>query len=66
MSMFAKRHYKAIGETVREAIAQAIPVDGHVCSYAGEVAAARLADLFAQDSNRFDRTRFLKACGLGE
>ena len=31
-----------------------------------ETTASRLADYFAQDNPRFDRTRFLAACGIGE
>jgi hypothetical protein len=31
---------------------------------AAQTIAHRLADLFARDNARFDRSRFLKACGL--
>ena len=59
--MFTKQHYKAIAEIIRpHLLVSKIRKDG------AQVAdiALELADYFAQDNPRFDRERFLEACGL--
>lgn len=56
--MFQQRHY--------EAIAAVIARQGHSfpLSNALDTTARELADMFAADNDRFDRARFLAACGL--
>ena len=55
MPSMTKKHY--------EAIASILAID---TGYTREVAiiAERLADYFASDNPRFDRVRFLTACGI--
>jgi hypothetical protein len=58
-SLFSRRHYEAIAATmlaVNETLGDGNMVD----------AATAMADLFQGDNPRFDRTRFLEACGLSE
>ena len=59
--MFTRQHYKAIAAIIRpHLLVSKIREDG------AQVAdiALELADYFAQDNPRFDRERFLEACGL--
>ena len=57
---FAKRHYFAIAEVIREYNADA---NGNVSQriHATQLR-DRLADMFADDNERFNRPRFEKAC----
>ena len=52
--MFTQRHYIAIAECVKDT--EKI-CDQHEIAYA-------LSDLFARDNPRFDREKFLVACGI--
>ena len=60
--MFTKKHYKAIATIVREA------KEDHRGGTPAELVLAtideQLADYFAQDNERFDRAKFIEACGL--
>jgi len=69
--MFTKRHYKAIAEIIKNNTCTALPepnhdtlirIDAH--KEAGIWIALNLADYFAEDNPRFDRQRFLAACGI--
>ena len=62
----SKKNYEAVAELLRT---QVIPgpdesVEEQTWNDAVEVIASDLAGYFAADNPRFDRGRFLKACGL--
>jgi hypothetical protein len=52
--MFTKRHYEAIADTIRKSEFQINK---------GIIKA--LINLFSEDNPRFDKAKFLKACGEG-
>ena len=52
---FQRRHYEAIAATIRDTM---IPLLHR------EFIARNFAATFAADNPRFDRARFLKACGI--
>lgn len=59
--MFTRQHYKAIAEIVKKNTART----GEIMVYIKRAdVVCDLADYFAQDNPRFDRDRFLEACGL--
>lgn len=58
-----KKHFEAIAVLLRSQKAQARTSDENVTVC---VRAAQLADLFQSENPRFDRARFLKACGVTE
>jgi len=66
-SLFQRRHYEALAKSVVDATK---PIDGEVAAiWAARVSTMReasgvLADLLAKDNPRFDRSRFLIACGF--
>ena len=60
MSTFTQKHYVAIAETIRDAM------DSTERSVVVASLAERFARRFAADNDKFDRARFLKACGLPE
>lgn len=75
--MFTKQHYKVIAETIASVTLMAMEPDGgtigtqeHRETLRSGVDIARnqigrdLADYFATDNLRFDRDKFLAACGL--
>ena len=74
--MFTRQHYKAIAEVVyQNAIAMPIaeiPNDPCIAARvegihdAGKWIALALADYFAEDNERFDRSKFLEACKIKE
>jgi hypothetical protein len=55
-TMFQKRHYEVIAEEVKGFYWVGKPDQRAI--------ADRFADRFAHDNPNFDRSRFLKACGL--
>ena len=64
--MMTRKHFKAIaailaGKTVHDSIRTDYDV-GYAC--ASQDIAKELSDLFEADNPRFDRTRFLAACGM--
>ena len=71
--MFTRQHYKAIAEIIKEN-AVCVPIgesdhektDARVMGQkmAGNWISQALADYFAADNPRFDRTKFIEACGL--
>lgn len=63
--MFTRKHYKAIAEIIKKRL-NLNQGTRHTPRflYADEVA-DDLADYFAGDNPRFDRERFLTACGIG-
>lgn len=59
--MLTRQHYKAIAEIVK----QNTVVTGAVMCHVKRTAMVEdLANYFAQDNPRFDRAKFLEACGL--
>lgn len=59
--MFTKRYYKAIAKIVKNTIYNKgwSEYDKRERKFV-----SNLADYFAKDNPRFDRNKFLKACGL--
>ena len=55
-----KKHFKAIAEIIK------FRMDATLYSPPVEVLAKDLAQYFKQDNPRFDRERFLAACGIEE
>ena len=63
--MFTRQHYKAIAAIIKETS----DMHDHPNLYAWmatdtEGLAGKLADYFAKNNPRFDREKFLEACGL--
>lgn len=59
-----KKDYVAIAQALRDAYGEdhaAFPVSGEEMR---QEAAGRLCEAFAADNPRFDRARFLAACGI--
>ena len=57
-SLFSTRHYEAIAAVIERELPMYYQSIRDV--------AYRMADLFAGDNPRFNRERFLKACGIQE
>ena len=67
--MFTRQHYKAIAEVVSKSQDLVCADDlAHLSTGLWFIKphefCNKLADYFAQDNPRFDRERFLEACGL--
>lgn len=60
--MMTKKHYVAIAAAIKSG-EEARPVSATSASTQEQIAMA-CADYFASDNPRFDRARFLKACGV--
>lgn len=56
-----KKHYKAIAEIIK---AETSHVNPKFLFIPTEELSNKLADYFEQDNDRFDRDKFLSACGL--
>lgn len=63
--MFTRQHYKAIAEIVKgqKELADVFAHKQFATQRISDIAKG-LADYFAKDNPRFDRDRFLEACGL--
>ncbi len=59
--MLSRKHYKAIAEIVKK---NTTKVDKIILYVKRADMVCDLADYFAADNPRFDRARFLEACGL--
>lgn len=64
-----KRHFEAFARAVKAELdgtkdAHAAPSEVSAITHAATFAANLFADLAAQDNPRFDRPRFMRACGL--
>lgn len=64
MSTLTKKHYEAIALMLQNAH-DTIAESAHAKTVV-RLHAYNLADYFAQNNPRFDRTRFLQACGIKE
>jgi hypothetical protein len=61
-----KKDYIAIAGAIRELVDSSLPYEPMHRYHDIAMVAFDLADkVFAPDNPRFDRTRFLKACGMG-
>lgn len=61
IDMFTRQHYKAIAEIIKE---KSFEDQTCVKVIDADVLVSMLADYFAIDNPRFDRDKFLTACGL--
>lgn len=63
-----RKDYEKIAAIFRVNRDKSQPCTGFVRGWncAGQALAQDIADMLAADNHRFDRARFLKACGLGE
>lgn len=65
--MFTRKHYAAMADLVSSRVKQ-MSVERHPCqSYAQRSIAQmaqEMADYFAKDNPKFNRAKFLEACGL--
>jgi hypothetical protein len=59
---FARAQYVAIADAI-DGVRAGFDDDG-ACMFGVEVAAEALSALFSEDNERFDRARFLTACGI--
>lgn len=57
----SKKHYNAIAAAIREEIDSSLPRGAR--DMAAKRIAVRLCETFMADNPRFDRDRFLTACG---
>jgi len=55
---FSRRHYQAIADAI-----EGVPTRGDIRDR--ELVVDHLAALFQEDNPRFDRERFVSACGVG-
>ena len=62
-----KKHFEAFARYIREWEVETMDAEASRTQYAERTAmAAMVADVSARDNPRFDRARFMKACGLSE
>lgn len=60
-----KKHYEAIAESISYRMSMQYPADHAQYGVTTlRLLAKELADYFASDNPKFDRTRFLDACGI--
>ncbi len=60
--MMSKKHYIEIAQAIK---ASEVPATAETRKSIAELA-KRLANVFAADNPRFDRARFIKACGVDD
>ena len=64
-AMLSRKVYEQIAASVKKSVDKADnTLDTNLYQFAVDMA-SELADYFASDNPRFDRTRFFDACGLG-
>lgn len=59
-----KKHYEAIADVLRNCVEAEKNMCNGVCTDKLAYIAEHLAEYFASDNPRFNRERFLKACGV--
>ena len=64
--MLTKKDFKAVAEIIKLQITRYHVQERYACANGVESIAYHLADYFAMQNPRFDRERFLAACGLGD
>lgn len=62
--MFTRKHYEAVAEIIKERSKHYADMGRYGCANGAGSVGDKLADLFEKDNPRFDRDRFLAACGL--
>ena len=63
--MLTRKVFKQVAASVKKSVDKAYnTLDTNLYQFAVDMASA-LADYFARETPRFDRTRFFEACGLG-
>ena len=63
-NMFSKRHYEAIAKVIKDHnVNDKLP--SHRSTECCYYVVADIVDMFERDNPKFDRVRFLDACGLG-
>jgi hypothetical protein len=64
----SRKDYVAAAEIIRRQVDAAayLPTSGDGALFAAKAIAEDLASMFGRDNGRFDRTRFLNACGVGD
>lgn len=60
----SKRHFEAVARVLRDALEHEQFADSRAGARVAESIARELADVFADENPRFDRARFLRACGV--
>jgi hypothetical protein len=63
--MFQRRHYEVVADTIKR-MDGLVPdrTEADALNVARATVADRFASMFATDNPRFDRARFLRACGM--
>lgn len=66
---FSRNHYQSVADVINNAMENMDQPDTREVFLAGKVAgieevATTMADMFAHDNERFNRSLFIKACGL--
>ena len=67
--MVSKKDFKAVAEIIKEEVTCRPDIDPILAAAAkdiGRIYAIKLANYFATQNPRFDRDKFMKACGLGD
>ena len=62
--MLTKKDFKAIVEIIKENTHKRISIGGNAIWLSKQYTCRDLADYFAEQNPRFDRQKFLDACGL--
>lgn len=65
--MLTRKHYHSIAEIFKQNLEEIKPIDSMLAQYGWACIACvaeELADYFEKDNPRFDRDRFLEACGV--
>lgn len=64
--MFTRKHYKAVAEIIKKHYTSNSGADGTTATeqYVCRNIASDLAYYFEQNNSRFDRNKFMAACGL--
>lgn len=60
MSMFGKRHYEVVAGVIADVNARTEN------AFEVELVAEELCDMFIRDNEKFNGSKFLKACGMEE
>jgi len=67
VAIFTKQHYKAIANIIKARINACSTLSEQTqvaCRYSCFVIANNLSSYFQEDNPKFDRDKFLKACGI--
>lgn len=62
--MFTRKHYKAIAEIIEDTTNEEVSTGVTYPKIDKRSLVFKLADYFEQDNPRFDRDKFMAACGI--